>query len=217
MIRVVLADDQPMVRAGLRTILESDAGIQVVAEAADGQAALDALARSHPDLVLLDIRMPDMDGLTAAETIRTRHPDIPVVIVTTFHEDRYVARALDAGVAGFVLKSADPYELIGAVKAAVAGGTVLAPAVARQILGSLRGRDLRDRLAARHEVAALTPREREVLALVGAGLSNAQIAGRLHLAEGTVKTHLSTILNKLGVANRVQAAILAHQAGLSDL
>ncbi|HEV7656824.1 MAG TPA: response regulator transcription factor [Mycobacteriales bacterium] len=215
MIRVMLADDQPMVRAGLRTILESDAGIEVVAEAADGRAVLDALARSRPDLVLLDIRMPDMDGLTAAETIRTRHPDVPVVIVTTFHEDRYVARALDAGVAGFVLKSADPYELIGAVKAAVAGGTVLAPVVARQILTSLRGRDLRDRLAARDEVAALTPRERDVLALVGAGLSNAQIAGRLHLAEGTVKTHLSTILGKLGVANRVQAAILAHQAGLA--
>jgi DNA-binding NarL/FixJ family response regulator len=213
-IRVVLADDQPMVRAGLRTILESDPGIEVVAEADDGQGALAALAAHRADVVLLDIRMPGMDGLTAAETVRARHPGVRVVIVTTFNEDRYVARALDAGVDGFVLKSADPYELIGGVKAAMNGGTVLSPVVARQILTSLRGRDLQDRLAARDGVAALTPREREVLALLGRGLANAQIARQLHLAEGTVKIHISAILGKLGLDNRVQAAILAHQAGL---
>jgi len=215
MIRVVVADDQPMVRAGLRTILESDAAIEVIAEAADGVEALDALSRFRADVVLLDIHMPGMDGLTAAEAVRQRHPDVRVVIVTTFDQDAYVARALDAGVDGFVLKSADPYELISGVKAAVLGGAVLSPPVARRILASTRGRDLRERLAARDGVATLTPRERDVLALLGTGLSNAQIAGRLHLAEGTVKIHVSAILGKLAVANRVQAAILAHQAGLT--
>ena len=215
MIRVVVADDQPMVRAGLRTILESDAAIEVVAEAADGAEALDALGRFRADVVLLDIQMPGMDGLTAAEAVRQRHPDVRVVIVTTFDQDAYVARALDAGVDGFVLKSADPYELISGVKAAVLGGAVLSPPVARRVLASARGRDLRERLAARNGVATLTPRERDVLALLGAGLSNAQIGHRLHLAEGTVKIHVSAILGKLAVANRVQAAILAHQAGLT--
>ena len=214
MIRVGVADDQPLVRAGLRTVLESDAGIEVVFEAADGRAAIEALDRFRADVVLLDIRMPGMDGLTATETIRQRHPGVRVVIVTTFDEDAYIARALDAGVDGFVLKSADPYELINGVKAAVAGGAVLSPPVARRILASTSGRDLRDRLAARTGVAALSPREREVLVLLATGLPNARIARRLHLAEGTVKIHVSAILGKLELTNRVQAAILAHQAGL---
>jgi DNA-binding NarL/FixJ family response regulator len=216
MIRILLADDQPLVRAGLHTVLASDPELEIVAEAADGRAALAAAERFRPDVALLDIRMPGMDGLTAAESLRSSHPGIRVMIITTFDEDRYVARALDAGVHGFLLKSADPYELIGGVKAAMNGGTVLAPAVAHRIVQVLHGRALRDRLAARTGVEALTRRERDVLALLGEGLPNAEIGRRLHLAEGTVKIHVSALLGKLGLANRVQAAIYAYRAGLAE-
>jgi DNA-binding NarL/FixJ family response regulator len=216
MIRVLLADDQPLVRAGLNTVLASDPELQVIAEAADGRAALAAVERSRPDVALLDIRMPGMDGLTAAESLRASRPALRVIIITTFDEDRYIARALDAGVHGFLLKSGDPYELIGGIKAVMNGGTVLAPAVAHRIVHVLHGGELRNRLAARNGVQALTPRERDVLALVGAGLSNAEIGTRLHLATGTVKIHVSALLGKLGLSSRVQAAIYAYRAGLAD-
>jgi DNA-binding NarL/FixJ family response regulator len=216
LIRILLADDQPLVRAGLHTVLASDPELEIVAEAADGRAALAAVARLRPDVALLDIRMPGMDGLTAAEALRASHPAVRVMIITTFDEDRYIARALDAGVHGFLLKSGDPYELIGGIKAAMNGGTVLAPAVAHRIVRVLHGPALSDRLAARTAVAALTRREREVLTLVGGGLSNAEIGRRLHLAEGTVKIHVSALLGKLGLANRVQAAIYAYRAGLAE-
>ncbi|MFI5844818.1 response regulator [Catenuloplanes sp. NPDC051500] len=216
MIRILLADDQPLVRAGLNTVLASDPELQVVAEAADGRAVLAAVERSRPDVALLDIRMPGMDGLTAAESLRASHPALRVMIITTFDEDRYIARALDAGVHGFLLKSSDPYELIGGIKAAMNGGTVLASAVAHRIVHVLHGGELRKRLAARSGIQALTPRERDVLALVGAGLSNAEIGRRLHLAEGTVKIHVSALLGKLGLTSRVQATIYAYQAGLAE-
>ncbi|WP_430785088.1 response regulator [Actinoplanes sp. G11-F43] len=214
MIRVLIADDQPLVRAGLRTVLSADPGIEVVAEVADGREALAAVERVRPDVALLDIRMPGMDGLTAAESLRAGHPALRVMIITTFGEDRYIARAIDAGVHGFLLKSDDPYELIGGIKAAMNGGTVLAPAVAHRIVRVLHGGELRDRLEARSGMEALTPREREVLALLGAGLPNAEIGRRLHLAEGTVKIHVSAVLGKLNLTSRVQAAIYAYRAGL---
>jgi DNA-binding NarL/FixJ family response regulator len=216
MIRILLADDQPLVRAGLHTVLSSDPELEIVAEAADGRAALAAAERFRPDVALLDIRMPGMDGLTAAEALRAGQPGIRVMIITTFDEDRYIARALDAGVHGFLLKSSDPYELIAGIKAAMNGGTVLAPPVAHRIVQVLHGGALRDRLAARTGVEALTPRERDVLTLVGSGMSNAEIGRRLHLAEGTVKIHVSALLGKLGLANRVQAAIYAYRAGLAE-
>jgi DNA-binding NarL/FixJ family response regulator len=214
-IRAALIDDEPLVRAGLRTILESDADIEVVAEGGDGRTAVEVVDRYQPDILLLDIQMPGVDGLTVAETVRARHPGVRIVIVTTFGEDRYIARALDAGVDGFLLKSADPYELITGAKAAVSGGTALSPTVARWLVASLHRGDLQRRLAAQADIATLTPRERDVLALLGAGLSNAQIGRRLHLVEGTVKIHVSAILGKLHLDNRVQAAILAHEAGLT--
>ncbi|MEV0902837.1 response regulator transcription factor [Actinoplanes sp. NPDC049802] len=216
MIRILVADDQPLVRAGLTTVLTSDPDLDVVAEAEDGRAALAAVEQVRPDVALLDIRMPGMDGLTAAESLRAAHPALRVMIITTFDEDRYIARALDAGVHGFLLKSGDPYELISGIKAAMNGGTVLAPPVAHRIVRVLHGGELRDRLAARTGVRGLTPRERDVLELVGAGLTNAEIGRRLHLAEGTVKIHVSAVLAKLHLTSRVQAAIYAYRAGLVE-
>jgi DNA-binding NarL/FixJ family response regulator len=214
-IRVVVADDEPLVRSGLRLILASDPRIEVVGEAGDGDGALDAVARHRPDLVLLDIQMPGRDGLDAAAAIRSGFPAVRVVIVTTFENDPYIARAVELNLDGFLLKSADPYELISGVKAAVAGGTALSPTVARRIVDVLRRDHWSRRTRAHDAVEALTGRERDVLALVGQGLSNAAIARRLYLVEGTVKIHVSAILAKLGLTNRVQAAILAHQSGLA--
>jgi DNA-binding NarL/FixJ family response regulator len=214
-IRVALVDDEPLVRAGLRTILESDAEIEIVAEGGDGRAATKLADQHTVDVLLLDIQMPGPDGLTTVPAIRARHPAVRVIVVTTFGEARYIARALDAGVDGFLLKSADPYELIAGVKAVVRGGTALSPEVARWLVTALQGGDLQRKLTAQAAIASLTVREREVLALLGGGLANAQIGRRLHLVEGTVKIHVSAILAKLHVDNRVQAAVLAHRAGLT--
>ena len=212
MIRVLLADDEAMIRAGLKAVLATDPGITVVAQAGDGREAVE-LARAHrPDVVLMDIRMPGMDGLAAAAELR----DVaPVVMLTTFDEDEYVARALADGASGFLLKAADPRELLIAVRAVADGAAYLSPRVARRVIAGLRVTGLGRPAAARRKVEALTPREREVLALVGRGLSNQEIAHRLHLAEGTVKAHLSSILRSLDVQNRVQAAITAYEAGIT--
>jgi len=214
-IRVLLADDEATVRAGVRAILGADPGIEVVAEAGDGHEAV-ALARSHrPHVALLDIRMPRLDGLAAVAEIRRAVPTTAVAVLTTFGEDAYIARALSDGASGFLLKSGDPRELIAGVRAVADGAAFLSPRVAQRVIAELGG----DRIAradrARRRVDALTAREREVLALVGAGLSNAEIARRLFLTEGTVKSYVSTILNRLEVRNRVQAAILAYEAGLA--
>ncbi|MBY8847555.1 response regulator transcription factor [Saccharothrix longispora] len=213
MIRVLLADDEALVRAGVRAILDTDPGIEVVAEAGDGHEAV-ALARAHrPDVVLLDIRMPRQDGLAAARELRRTLPGVAVVVLTTFDEDEYVAAALDDGADGFLLKASDPRELLIGVRAVAEGGAYLSPRIARRVVADLRGGRAGRR--ARERVAALTPRECDVLALVGEGRSNQEVARRLNLAEGTVKAHVSAILNTLDVANRVQAAILAHEAGLT--
>nr|WP_274389135.1 response regulator transcription factor [Streptomyces taklimakanensis] len=210
----MLADDEAMIRAGVRAILSTDPGIEVVAEAGDGREAVE-LARAHrPDVALLDIRMPRLDGLAAGEQITRSVPGTAVVILTTFSEDTYISRALGGGAGGFLLKSGDPHELLSGVRAVAEGGAFLSPKVARHVISELGARRLARGAAARARTDALTVREREVLALIGAGLSNAEIARRLHITEGTVKGHVSAILNGLEVANRVQAAITAYEAGL---
>jgi len=214
-IRVLVADDEAMIRAGVRAILATDPDVEVVAEAADGRDAVEAARRHRPDVVLLDVRMPAMDGLAAAEELRRAVPSAAVVVLTTFGEDEYIDRALTAGAAGFLLKSGDPRELLAGVHAAAGGAAFLSPKVAQRVIVAWTSGRTGKAAAARARIATLTEREREVLALVGAGLSNAAIAGRLFLVEGTVKAYVSTILTRLGVRNRVQAALLAHEAGLT--
>ncbi|MFG1945638.1 response regulator [Nonomuraea sp. NPDC048826] len=214
MIRILLADDETMIRAGVRAILASDPTLEVVAEAGDGREAVDLAISHHPDVALLDIRMPRLDGLAAAAEMRRAAPGTGVVMLTTFGEDDYIAKALELGASGFLLKSGDPRELIAGVHAVAGGGAYLSPGVARRVISQLAGGRMTRGAQARDQVAALTEREREVLALLGGGLSNAEIAGRLHIVEGTVKAYVSSILTRLGVRNRVQAAIIAYEAGL---
>ncbi len=218
MIRVLLADDEAMVRAGVKAILGTDDEIEVVAEAADGLEAVEAVRRHRPDVAVLDIRMPRMDGLAAGAEIRRTMPETAVVILTTFSEDAYIARALGDGASGFLLKSGDPRELIAGLKAVAEGAAFLSPRVAQRVIAELsagsRGGAMARAAAAKEQVAVLSPRELEVLGLVGEGLSNAEIAQRLFLVEGTVKAYVSAVLLRLGVKNRVQAAIVAYEAGL---
>ena len=214
MIRVLLADDEGMIRAGVRAILDADPEIEVVAEAVDGREAIELTQRHRPDVALLDIRMPRLDGLTATGEILRTVPGAAVVILTTFSEDAYIARALGDGASGFLLKSGDPEELLTGVRAVADGAAYLSPQVARRVIDELSGGRMSRTATARGQVESLTPRERDVLALVGAGLSNAEIARRLHLVEGTVKAYVSAILSRLDVRNRVQAAIIAYEAGI---
>ncbi|MFD0143464.1 MULTISPECIES: response regulator [unclassified Streptomyces] len=214
-IRVVIADDEPLIRAGIRMILTSDADIEVVAEAADGRQAVEE-ARAHAaDVVLLDIQMPVLDGLSALPELRRAAPSARVIVLTTFGERENVLRALEHGGAGFLLKDTAPAELIRAVRAAAAGDAYLSPAATRHVVEQLAsGREATRAEQARGRVAALSEKEREVLALLGEGLSNADAGRRLHMSEATVKTYVSRILAKLGCDNRVQAALLARDAGL---
>jgi DNA-binding NarL/FixJ family response regulator len=218
MIRVLLADDEAMVRAGVRAILASDDGIDVVAEAGDGAEAVELVQRHRPDVAVLDIRMPRMDGLAAGAEIRRSVPETAVVILTTFSEDAYIAKALGDGASGFLLKSGDPRELIAGLKAVADGAAYLSPKIAQRVIAELGAGAGGGRMAraaeAKEQVDVLSPREREVLSLVGAGLSNAEIAVRLYLVEGTVKAYVSAVLTRLNVKNRVQAAIIAYEAGL---
>jgi DNA-binding NarL/FixJ family response regulator len=211
-IRVLLADDEAMIRAGLKAVLATDPGITVVAEAGDGREAVELANAHRPDVVLMDIRMPRLDGLAAAAELTGV---VPVVMLTTFDEDEYVARALADGASGFLLKAADPRELLIAVRAVADGAAYLSPRVAHRVIAGLRTGELTRPATARKKVEALTPRERDVLALVGRGLSNQEIGRELHLAEGTVKAHLTSILRSLDVQNRVQAAITAYEAGMN--
>lgn len=214
MIRVVLADDEAMIRAGVSAILAADTGIEVVAEAEDGRAAVEQVRATRPDVVLLDIRMPAMDGLKAAEEIRRLMPDVGVIMLTTFGEDVYIERALGLGASGFLLKSGDPRELLSGIHAVAGGAAFLSPKVAQRVIARFSGNRVSRAEEARALVEKLTPREQEVLVLLGSGLSNADIAARLFVVEGTVKAYVSTILNRLGARNRVQAAITAYEAEL---
>jgi DNA-binding NarL/FixJ family response regulator len=213
-IQVLVADDEAMIRAGVRAILAADNDIEVVAEAADGHEAVELVRAHRPHVALLDIRMPGLDGLAAAAEIAVVAPATSVVILTTFGQDDYIAHALGGGAAGFLLKASDPRELITAVHAVAGGAAYLSPAVAHRVIRDYRDAGGRVSLA-RQRVETLTDRERDVLALLGAGHSNAEIARALHIVEGTVKAHVSSILEKLGARNRVQAAIVAYEADLT--
>ncbi|NEK59129.1 response regulator transcription factor [Geodermatophilus sabuli] len=212
-IRVVLVDDQAMVRTGLRMVLAAEADIEVVGEAADGAAGVRVVTEQEPDVVLLDVRMPGMDGLEAARRIIAAGLPTRVVVLTTFDEDEYVAAALRAGVSGFLLKVAPPEDLVAAVRTVASGQGLLDPAVTLRVIESFAAAPAPDPVRA-GALAQLTERETDVLALVAAGLSNAEIAARLYLGEATVKTHVSRVLLKLGLRDRVQAVAFAYESGL---
>nr|BFD81833.1 response regulator transcription factor [Streptomyces sp. Xyl84] len=216
-IRVLLVDDDPLVRAGLSFMMGGADDIEIVGEAADGGEAQTLAERTRPDVVLMDVRMPGVDGLTATERLRARPKAPQVVVLTTFHADEQVLRALRAGAAGFVLKDTPPAEIVEAVRRVAAGDPVLSPTVTRQLMRHAAGAagDGR-RSRARERMAALNDREREVAVRVGQGLANARIAADLFMSVATVKTHVSRILAKLGLNNRVQIALLAHDAGLLE-
>jgi DNA-binding NarL/FixJ family response regulator len=213
-VRVVLVDDEQLVRSGLRMILESADDIEVVGEAADGGGAVEQVRLHRPDVVLMDIRMPAMDGLAATREL-TALPDPPrVVMLTTFELDEYVHAALEHGAVGFLLKDTPPRDLIQAVRTVAEGNAMLAPSVTRRLIAEFAARGSAQAVAARRRLEALTARELEVAVAVAQGLSNAEIGRRLFMSEATVKAHVSRVLAKLGMGNRVQAAILVHDAGL---
>ncbi|MFC5154488.1 response regulator transcription factor [Streptomyces amakusaensis] len=220
-IRLLVVDDDPLVRAGLALMLGGADDLRIVGEGADGSEVPALIERYAPDVVLMDIRMPRVDGLTATEELRRRPGAPQVLVLTTFHADEQVLKALRAGAAGFVLKDTPPAEIVAAVRRVAAGDPVLSPAVTRQLMSHVAGgavaraTDARGRTAAAR-LDSLAEREREVAIAVGRGQSNAEIAASLYLSVPTVKTHVSRILAKLGLNNRVQIALLAHDAGLLD-
>jgi len=216
-IRVLLVDDDPLVRAGLSMILASAADLVVVGEAADGADAVNAVRTHRPDVVLMDIRMPRVDGLAATAAVTALDDPPRVVILTTFGLDDYVFRALEAGASGFLLKDTPPRDLVDAVRVVARGDAMLSPSVTRALVErfAATAQDGR-RAAALARLGPLTEREGEALVAVGRGLSNAEVGRALFLSEATVKTHVSRLLLKLGCANRMQVAILAHDAGLLD-
>jgi DNA-binding NarL/FixJ family response regulator len=214
-LRVLLVDDDPLVRAGLRVILSSADDLEVVGEAADGAAAIAAAAAHRPEIVLMDIRMPEMNGITATERISALPAPPKVIVLTTFHLDEYVFGALRAGASGFLLKDTPPADIVQAVRLVAAGEAMLSPAVTRTLIGHFSvDTDASRRAAARQVLQTLTDREREVATQVGRGASNADIAGQLYMSEATVKAHVSRVLAKLNAANRVQIAIIVRDAGL---
>ena len=214
MIRVVIADDQQLIRAGFRALLQAEPDIEVVGEAATGADAVASIREHRPDVALMDIRMPDGDGLWATEQI-TADPALAgtrIVVVTTFELDEYVAQAIAAGASGFLVKDTEPVELIRSVRIAAAGDALLSPSVTRRLLERISGR-LHSTVTPQL-LDALTDREREVMVLVAAGLSNEEIGARLFLSPLTAKTHVSRILTKLGARDRVQLVVLAYESGL---
>jgi DNA-binding NarL/FixJ family response regulator len=212
-IRVLVADDQSMVRAGFRRLLSSEEGIEVVAEAGNGKEAIEKAARFHPTVILMDIRMPELDGLEATRRILAADGTARVLILTTFDLDEYVYEALTAGASGFVLKDDPAEQLIAAVRIVAAGDALLSPAVTKRVIKQF----VRvPRPQPPRELEELTAREREILRLIAGGLSNAEIGAQLYISETTVKTHVTHIFQKLSLRDRVQAVVLAYQTGLFD-
>ena len=213
-VRVLLVDDDDLMRAGLRAVLSSDSSIEIVAEAGDGRAAVRETRALAPDVILMDVRMPDLDGISATREIVAVSPNAKVVILTTFEQDDYVFGALDAGASGFLLKRTRPEELIAAIHTIAAGDSLLSPSVTRTVIQRMARRPAPD-ATAEARLDELTAREREVLALIASGLSNGEIAATLVVEESTVKTHVRHILRKLRLRDRVQAVILAYESGLT--
>ncbi|MBE1581916.1 response regulator [Nonomuraea angiospora] len=213
MIRVLVADDQALVRAGVRMLLQATGDMEVVGEAVDGAEAVRLAERHLPDVILMDLRMPRVDGLEAIKRVLAARPGARIVVLTTFAEDANVYAALRAGAVGFLVKDDEPERMVDAVRRAAAGEQLLAPSVLRRVVE--RFLDAEEQAAA-PPPAGLTERELEVLALVGTGLSNAEIAEELHVGVTTVKTHIAAAMEKLGLRNRIQAAVVAHRTGLVD-
>jgi DNA-binding NarL/FixJ family response regulator len=212
-IRIAVVDDQPLIRSALRALLDSADGIAVVAEAGDGFEAVVIAARERPDVMVMDVRMPGLDGLEATARIRRDHPDVQVIVLTTYDLDEYVFRAIRAGAAGFFLKDGDADELIRGVRAVHTGDALMAPAALRTLMDEFAAAPQPDPLYA-EAVEHLTERERDVLRLLAEGLANAEIAERLFVSVGTVKTHVSSVLAKVGVRDRTQAVVAAYRSGL---
>jgi len=213
-VRVLVVDDDDLMRAGLRSVLSSDPDVEVVGEAANGHAAV-AAARDHaPDLVLMDVRMPDLDGITATRDVLAATPDAKVIILTTFEQDDYIFGALNAGASGFLLKRTRPEDLLAAVHAVAAGDSLLSPSVTRIVIDHVAHQPSPG-VDTSVTLDELTPREREVLELVARGLSNGEIAAELVIEESTVKTHVKRILMKLRLRDRIQAVIFAYESGLT--
>jgi DNA-binding NarL/FixJ family response regulator len=214
-VRVLIVDDDALMRAGLRGVLSSDPAIELVGEASDGRQAVHRTRQLRPDIVLMDVRMPDLDGISATRQLLATFPEARVVILTTFEQDDYIFGALSAGASGFLLKRTRPEELIAAIHVIAAGDSLLSPSVTSRVIGRMARQPAPD--ASRDaRLDELTPREREVLELVARGLSNGEIAAALVIEESTVKTHVKRILLKLGVRDRVQAVIFAYESGLAQ-
>jgi len=214
-VRVLIVDDDDLMRAGLRGVLSSDASIEVVGEASDGREAVYRTRLLQPDVVLMDVRMPDLDGISATRELLDAFPEVRVVIVTTFEQDDYIFGALRAGASGFLLKRTRPEELVAAVHTVAAGDSLLSPSVTSRVIERMARQPAPDATRGAR-LDELTPREREVLELVARGMSNGEIAAALVVEESTVKTHLRRVLAKLGARDRVQAVIFAYESGLNS-
>ena len=215
-IRLLICDDQPLVLAGLRMLLGTQPDFEITGEAADGAAAVTAAARLHPDVVLMDVRMPGTDGIKATAAITSNDSSPKVVVLTTYDQDEYVFDALAAGASGFLLKDARPEDLIAGIRSVAAGDALLAPSVTRRLIGLFaRGRNSQAvRLAS--QLKLLSEREQQVLSLIARGQSNTEIAAALHITDHTVKTHVASILRKLSLRDRVHAVIFAYESGLTN-
>jgi DNA-binding NarL/FixJ family response regulator len=213
-VRVLIVDDDDLMRAGLRSVLSSDQSVEVVGEAADGRAAVDRVRTLRPDVVLMDVRMPALDGISATREVLAASPEVKVVILTTFEQDDYIFGALRAGASGFLLKRTTPEELIAAIHTTAAGDSLLSPSVTRRVIDRMAQQPAPD--ASTERLDELTPREREVLELLARGLSNSEIAAALVIEETTVKTHVKRILMKLRLRDRVQAVIFAYESGVTQ-
>jgi DNA-binding NarL/FixJ family response regulator len=213
-VRVLLVDDDDLMRAGLAAVLSSDKTVDVVGEASDGRRALEQVRALGPDVVLMDVRMPDLDGIAATREVVAAYPGAKVVILTTFEQDDYIFGALNAGASGFLLKRTSPEELIAAIHSVAAGDSLLSPSVTKRVIERVAQQPAAE-LAPDERLEHLTPREREVLEQVARGLSNGEIAAELVIEESTVKTHVKRILMKLRLRDRVQAVIFAYESGLT--